>query len=131
MILAMAVSPLRVLFPKVRAFRWLMQRRRYLGVAAFAYALLHTVLYIVDMGTLKSMLGEFFAIGIWTGWAAFFIFVPMAVTSNDLAVRKLGRRWKGLQRLVYGAAILVLLHWVYVHNNQAAALAHFVPLALL
>jgi len=131
MIVAMALSPLLLMFPRVKAIRWLLRRRRYLGVAAFAYALLHTVLYIVDMASLRAMLGEFFAIGIWTGWFAFFIFIPMALTSNDYSVRRLGPGWKTLQRLVYAAAVLVLLHWIFVHNNRAAALAHFLPLCAL
>jgi len=46
-------------------------------------------------------------------------------------MRRLGASWLRLHRIVYAAAILTLLHWVFVHNNLGAALAHFVPLALL
>jgi methionine sulfoxide reductase heme-binding subunit len=135
MILAMMITPLRMLFAARhwpdRWLLWLMRRRRALGVAAFAYAAAHTVLYIVDMGSLQLMLDAFFALGIWTGWAAFAIFLPLALTSNNPAQRLLRSWWKPLQRWVYAAAMLTLVHWIFVHNNLGAALAHFVPLALL
>lgn len=131
MIIAMMITPLRMIFPKVRWLAWLMRRRRHLGVAAFGYAALHTVLYIFDMGALQPMLDEFWALGIWTGWAAFVIFVPLALTSNDIAQRWLLVRWKPLQRFVYAAAVLTLIHWIFVHNNLGPALVHFLPLAAL
>lgn len=129
MIIAMILTPMRMLFPEARFWRWMMKRRRYFGVAAFAYAALHTALYIVDMGSLQAILGEALGLGIWTGWLAFFVFVPLAATSNDWSVRKLGPRWKILQRWVYLAAIGTLLHWMFVHNNIGPALVHFLPLA--
>ena len=122
---------MRMLFPGVAFWRWMMKRRRYFGVAAFAYAALHTVLYIIDMGSLQAILGDALALGIWTGWVAFFVFVPLAVTSNDWSVRKMGPAWKTLQRWVYLAAVGTLLHWIFVHNNLGPALVHFVPLAAL
>ncbi len=131
MIIAMMISPLRLMFPKARWPMWLMRRRSSLGVAAFAYALLHTILYVVDMGTLQRILAEFPALGIWTGWAAFAIFMPLAAASNDASLRLLGSWWKPLQRWVYPAAVLTLVHWIFVHNNLGPALVHFVPLALL
>ena len=131
MIIAMMLTPLRMLFPRARWLAWLNRRRRYLGVAAFGYALLHTILYVVDMETLEAMAREFWAIGIWTGWFAFFIFIPLAVTSHDRAVRFLRRGWQWLHRWVYPAAILTLLHWIFVHNHLGPALVHFAPLALL
>ena len=131
MIIAMAITPLRMAFPKARWPVWLMRRRRWFGVAAFLYAVAHTVLYIVDLQTLKAMLDEFFALGIWTGWAAFAIFLPLGLTSNDAAQRALLGWWQPLQRWVYGAALFTLLHWMFVHNNIGPALVHFVPLAAL
>lgn len=132
MIIAMVITPIRMLLPNSNFWRWMMKRRRYFGVAAFAYALAHTLLYVVDMGTVGAILGEFLALGIWTGWVAFFIFIPLAATSNELSLRRLGPKvWKTLQRWVYPAAILTLLHWLFVHNNFGPALVHFVPLAAL
>ncbi|MEM5583708.1 ferric reductase-like transmembrane domain-containing protein [Roseibium sp. AS2] len=133
MIIAMMLTPLTMLLKGWRGPRWLLRRRRYLGVAAFGYAALHTVLYLVDMGALAFAGQEIARLSIWTGWVAFLIFVPLAVTSTDGWVRTLGRRWKMLQRAVYAAAIFTLLHWAALHDwgGVAPALVHFVPLGLL
>lgn len=131
MIVAMLLSPLRLIFKKARWIGWLLQRRRAIGVAAFFYALAHTVLYILDMASLSAILEELGILGIWTGWVAFLIFIPLAITSNDLMVRALKSNWKLLQRFVYVAAVFTLLHWIFVHNHIGPALVHFVPLALL
>lgn len=129
MIIAMIISPLRLMFPKNRFWMWMMRRRRYLGVAAFAYAMAHTLLYLIDEGSLANILGEALQLGIWTGWLATFIFIPLAMTSNDWSVRKLGRSWKRLQQAVYIAAVATLLHWIFVGHHTGPALVHFVPLA--
>ncbi len=131
LIITLMLTPLRMLFTGSGFVRWLNKRRRYFGVAAFFYALLHTVLYIIDMGSLQAILGEFLALGIWTGWLAMIVFLPLAVTSNDYSVRRMGKSWKTLQRTVYVAAVATLLHWIFVHNNIGPALVHFVPLAAL
>lgn len=129
LIIALILTPMQMLFPGSGFWRWMIKRRRYFGVAAFAYAAFHTALYIVDMGSLQAILGEALALGIWTGWLAFFVFVPLAVTSNNWSVRRMGPAWKTLQRLVYVAALGTLLHWIFVHNDFGPALVHFVPLA--
>lgn len=129
MIIAMMLTPLRMLFPKSRTVLWLMRRRRYLGVAAFGYAALHTLYYVIDLGSLSAVMAEFTQLGIWTGWVAFVIFVPLAMTSNNASLRRLGRSWKTLQRFVYAAAVATLLHWIFIHNNVGPALVHFLPLA--
>ena len=131
MIAAMVLSPLLSLIGPRPWLSWLIQRRRALGVAAFGYAILHLIFYIIDMGNLDDILAEFWAIGIWTGWAAMLLFVPLAVTSNDASMRALKAGWKRLQRLVYPAAVLVLVHWIFIHNNLGPALVHFIPLVLL
>ena len=131
MIAAMALSPLLSLLGPRPWLIWLIQRRRALGVAAFAYAVLHLVFYVIDMGNLDDILAEFLALGIWTGWAAMLLFVPVAMTSNDASMRALKVGWKRLQRLVYPAAVLVLIHWIFIHNNIGPALVHFIPFLLL
>lgn len=131
MIVAMILSPLVSILGSKRWLVWLVQRRRSLGVASFCYAVLHLIFYIIDMGNLKDILAEFWALGIWTGWAAMLLFVPLALTSNDASMRALKAGWKRLQRLVYPAAILVLVHWIFIHNNLGPALVHFIPLMAL
>lgn len=131
MIFAMVLSPLVSLLGPRPWLNWLVQRRRALGVAAFVYSVLHLLFYLIDMGNLDDILAEFWALGIWTGWAAMLLFVPLALTSNDASMRRLKAGWKQLQRLVYPAAVLVLVHWIFIHNNLIPALVHFVPLVLL
>lgn len=80
------------------ATRWLLRNRRYLGIASFCYALLHTLFYVLDAGSLSKMVSQLTRLDIWTGWLGLLIMVPLTLTSNDAAVRKLGRRWKTLLR---------------------------------
>ena len=131
LIVALMLTPLALLLPNSRAVRWLVSRRRAFGLAAFAYAALHTAFYVVAMGHLDDMLAELGATGIWTGWAALLVMLPLAATSNDAAMRALRSGWKRLQRLAYAAAVLTLVHWISIHDGLGGALAHFAPLALL
>lgn len=131
MIAAMMLGPLVSLLRPRPWLNWLVARRRALGVAAFAYAVGHLIFYLIDMGNLDDILAEILAPGIWTGWVALLLFVPLAATSNEAAVRALKAGWKKLQRLVYPAAVLTLLHWMWVHNSYTGALVHFAPLGLL
>ena len=130
-IFALMLTPLSMLLPRARLVRWLLRRRRAFGVAAFGYTLLHLGFYVAEMETLTNILAEIRALGIWTGWAAFLLMLPLAITSNDAALRALKRGWKKLHRLAYPAAALTLVHWISVHNAPVEALAHFAPLALL
>lgn len=133
MIIAMMATPLAMLLRGWRGPRWLVRNRRYFGVAAFGYAAAHTVLYVVDLGTLQKVLAEAPRLDIWTGWVAFVIFIPLAATSMNLAVRAMGHHWKTLQRFVYAAAVLTLIHWAALHEwgGVGPALVHFAPLGLL
>lgn len=136
MIAAMAISPLQAIFGPKKWIIWLAARRRYLGVGAAGYAALHLLVYWIDLevldGVWRYVLEEALIFSIWTGYAALAIFLVMALTSNNASQRLLKANWKRLQRLVYPAAILVALHWVYIDNDkwQSAAI-HFAPLLLL
>lgn len=131
LVLAMMLTPLKMMFPKSRLIQWFMRRRRYLGVAVFCYGALHTLFYVIDLGSVDKMAADLIKLGIWTGWIAILIFVPLALTSNDLSVRALGGKWKRLQQLVYFAALFTALHWVFVEQELGDALVLFLPLALL
>lgn len=131
MIVAMAIAPLIALLGNRGWLRWMLARRRWFGVAAFGYAALHLLLYAIEMGTLSDILAEIGAPGIWTAWAAMVPLTIVAIVSNDAAMRRLRTLWKPVQRLAYPAAVLTLAHWILIHNNVAAALVHFVPLALI
>jgi methionine sulfoxide reductase heme-binding subunit len=125
---ALIVTPLRRLFARHAWTTWLVARRRYFGVAAFAYALLHTAVYAQRAGATKA-LEEATELGLLTGWLALLIFLPLAATSNDAAARRLGPAWKALHRLVYLAAVLSFAHWVLVAFDPLPAYLHLAILA--
>ena len=108
-----------------------MKHRRAFGVAAFACAALHVLAYVTREGSLIRVLGEASAFDMAMGWLAFLVFLPLAATSMDGMVRRMGTWWKRLQRFVYAAGLLVLLHWISLKGwrEPDAALAQFAPLA--
>ena len=109
MIITMLASPLVLLLRGWRGPQWLKKNRRYFGVAAFGYAAMHTILYLVDQNSVASVLADLPKLYIWTGWIAFVIFIPLAATSMDYFVRRMGpANWKRLQRWTYAAAVLTL-----------------------
>lgn len=95
----------------------LMRFRRALGVLCFAYALPHVLAWIVmDMGFLWAQMGRDIIKRPYLlfGMLAFAMLLPLAVTSNNLSIRRLGgQSWRKLHKLVYPAAILVGMHWVW------------------
>lgn len=124
LILTLAITPLRLLWPRAGWTRWLLRQRRYLGVATFGYALLHAAAYLARVGSLQTIAGEALEPGLATGWLALLLMAPLAATSLDAAVRWLGSRWKQLHRLVYAAAILTFAHWVLTAFNPLAGYLH-------
>lgn len=113
LIATLAVTPLRQLF-SINLLRY----RRALGLLAFYYACLHLITYtVLDQGL------DFAAIWadivkrpyITIGMATFIILVPLALTSNNAAIRRMGgQAWARLHRLVYPAAIGAALHFILV-----------------
>ena len=131
MILTLAITPLRLLFRKHSPSVWLSRRRRDFGVASFAYAAIHTIIYLANKAQLDLVLAELGSPDILVGWVALAMFIPLAITSNDLAVRALKRSWKRLHRLVYPAAIVTFLHWVLAAFDPTTALVHIGILAVI
>jgi len=113
LIATLTVTPLRQLF-NVNLLRY----RRALGLLAFYYAVLHLLTYLVlDQGldgpaiVADIVKRPYITIGM----ATFVILVPLAVTSNNAAIRRMGgQAWAKLHRLVYLAAIGAALHFVLV-----------------
>jgi sulfoxide reductase heme-binding subunit YedZ len=130
MVLAMLPGPLIEAFGANRFLRGWLSIRRNLGVAAFAYALLHLAIYVIDMRSLAAMLDELGLPGIWTGWLALALMIPPAAISFDRAMRRLGRDWKRIQRLVYAAFALALVHWLLLDWNWRPAAIHLLPLVI-
>lgn len=130
-IIALMISPLKLLFPNSRFIQWLARQRRTFGVAAFSFASLHLLAYLL-FKSFPAIINDFNEVRIWAGWLAFIIFIPLAVTSNNFSVSKLGGRvWQKLHRLVYIAAIAVVIHWLLENDGLGPTIVHFTPLALL
>jgi sulfoxide reductase heme-binding subunit YedZ len=106
---ALAITPLRAVLQWPR----LILVRRMVGVAAFAYALFHLTLYTADqMFDLAKVAGEIvLRFYLTIGFAALLGLAALAATSTDGMVRRLGRRWQKLHRLVYLIALLAVVHY--------------------
>ena len=128
---ALAITPLRRLFPKAGWSQWLLLRRRDIGVAVFAYAAAHTLAYLWREAALAEIIADAMTVGMLTGWLALLIFLPLAATSNDYSVTRLGRRWKALHRLVYAGAVLTLAHWVLTAFDPTTAYVYLAVLIVL
>lgn len=124
LMVTLAVTPIRLLFRKQQWAIWLMRRRRDLGVASFLYAAFHTLVYLWNKGSVALVLEEFARPYMWTGWLALALFIPLAVTSNDVSLRAMKRSWKRLHRLVYPAAALVFVHWALASFDPTTAYIH-------
>ena len=92
----------------------LMRFRRAVGLIAFFYICLHlAVWFVLDVQILSQVWADILKRPYITiGMAGFLLLVPLAVTSNAYSVRRLGRRWNRLHRLVYVAALLGAIHFV-------------------
>ncbi len=70
LILTLAITPLRLMFANAYWPVWLLHRRRYLGVASFFYALLHTIVYLQKKASLVLIWQEGLSFNMWSGWLA-------------------------------------------------------------
>ncbi len=127
----LAVTPLRLMLPRQRWTGRLLRYRRDLGLASFAYAMAHTAIYLWNKASAALVIDELGLPGILFGWLALALFVPLAATSSDAAMRRLKRAWKRLHRLVYPAAILMFVHWVLTAFDPTTAWLHAGALAVL
>jgi methionine sulfoxide reductase heme-binding subunit len=129
---SLTCTPLKLLF----AWTWPMRLRKLLGLTAFAYAVLHFLTYaVVDQGLALGRIFQdvtergFIAVG----FVALMLLVPLAVTSTNASVRRLGfPAWQRLHRLVYVAAVLGVVHFVWrVKKDLTEPLLFAAVLALL
>jgi len=112
LILGLAVTPLRE-FTGLNLIRF----RRAIGVIAFSYVFLHLCVWLIlDVQILGQIWADILKRPYITiGMVGFVTLVPLAVTSNNLSVRRLGPlRWRRLHRLVYGAVLLGGVHFLMV-----------------
>lgn len=119
--LTLAVTPLR----RLSGWNALVRLRRMLGLFAFFYAVLHftVFLWLEHWFDLSAMLLDVLERPFVTaGFLAFLLMVPLAATSTQAMVRRLGSRWQALHRLVYLIAPLAVLHfwWHKAGKNDFA-----------
>ena len=131
LVISLTITPLR------RLTKWneLIKLRRMLGLFSFFYATLHMLTWVVFIHffdwsfMVEDVVKRPF---ITTGMATFLILFVLALTSNRFAVRKLGRRWQKLHRLVYVAAIVAVIHfWWGVKADITEPLRWAVALGIL
>ena len=110
LVITLTVTPIR----RFTGWNQIIRLRRMLGLFSFFYAVLHLLTWIVlgSLFDLQTMIEDvvkrpFITIGM----ATFLILLALAVTSNRLSLRRLGRRWQSLHRLVYLAAIGAVIHF--------------------
>ncbi|HYB90129.1 MAG TPA: protein-methionine-sulfoxide reductase heme-binding subunit MsrQ [Candidatus Binataceae bacterium] len=113
LVAALACTPLKA----IAGWTWPMRVRRMLGLLAFFYASLHVTTYaLIDQGLdwhaiEADILKRKF---IFVGFATFVLLVPLAATSTNAALRRLGFvRWKQLHRIAYLAAALAVIHFTW------------------
>ncbi|MBM3336139.1 MAG: sulfoxide reductase heme-binding subunit YedZ [Betaproteobacteria bacterium] len=131
--LTLTVTPLR----RFMGLNVLVRFRRMLGLFTFFYASLHFLAFIwfdhfFDLAEMMQDIVKrpFIAMG----FLAIVLLVPLAMTSNDFMLRKLGRHWSVLHRLIYLIAILALLHFWWMRagkNNFAEPLVMSAVVAML
>ncbi|MFN3275752.1 MAG: sulfite oxidase heme-binding subunit YedZ [Paracoccus sp. (in: a-proteobacteria)] len=114
----------------------LMRFRRALGVICFAYVGLHVLTWVVlDMALLWGQMGRDIIKRPYLlfGMGAFLLLLPLAITSNNLSIRKLGgQAWRRLHKLVYPAAILGALHWLWtIRVNEITPIFWVVTILIL
>jgi sulfoxide reductase heme-binding subunit YedZ len=113
LVAALGCTPLKAMF----GWTWPMRIRRMLGLFAFFYALLHVITYtVLDQGLdwraiVDDIVKRKF---IFFGFSTFVLLIPLAATSTNSALRRLGYvRWKQLHRLAYLAPALAVLHFIW------------------
>lgn len=130
LLITLAITPLRDWF----GAPWLVQLRRMLGVFAFFYVLLHFLTWLIlDQGLYWSGILQDVAKRpfITIGFAALLMLIPLAVTSTNAMMRRLGRRWKTLHRSVYVIVLLGVWHYYWQVKADVREPLLYLAIALL
>jgi len=117
LVLSLACTPVNTLV----GFKPALRVRRALGLYAFMYAAIHFVIFVgldygFDLGLIrKAVLEKRYAL---VGLAAFLVMLPLAITSTKGWMKRLGQVWKRLHQWVYVAALLVIVHFVWLVKSD-------------
>ena len=131
LVLSLACTPIFTLF----GFKPALKVRRALGLYAFLYVSLHFLTFVgldyeFDLGLLKEAIFEKrYAL---VGFAAFLILTPLAITSTKGWMKRMGKNWKRLHKLVYLAGVLAVIHYIWlVKSDIRVPLEYAAVVALL
>ncbi|MCB1825757.1 MAG: protein-methionine-sulfoxide reductase heme-binding subunit MsrQ [Candidatus Competibacteraceae bacterium] len=110
LLLTLAVTPLR----RLSGWNWLLKFRRMLGLFAFFYVCLHFGVYLIfdqffDLPAILEDIAKRPYITV--GFAGFLLLIPLAATSTNGMIKRLGRNWRRLHRLVYLIGVLGVVHY--------------------
>jgi len=131
LIITLAVTPLQ----KVTGIKLVNKYRRMIGLFALFYACVHFLSYLMFIlgfrwATLYQEILERPYITV--GFSAFLILLVLGITSPKVMLRKLGKNWKRLHRLIYLAAILAMIHMIWIlRSDFGEALLYGLMVALL
>jgi methionine sulfoxide reductase heme-binding subunit len=131
--IGLAITPVRRLLPRLS---WLIKFRRLIGLFAFFYATVHMLAYVglyagfSPQSMLEDVAKRRF---ITMGATAYLLLIPLALTSTNWAIRKLGgKRWNRLHKLVYITAICGVIHyWWQVKTGVLLPLPFTIAVAVL
>lgn len=131
LLLGLALTPLR----RISGQTWPIRFRRLVGLYAFFYACLHLATWLVlDLGGFWRQVFDDLAKRpyIMLGFAAWLCLLPLAITSTRGWMRRLGRRWGQLHKLVYAAGVFAVAHYLWlVKADLREPLVYAAVLALL
>jgi sulfoxide reductase heme-binding subunit YedZ len=130
LMLCLACTPLNTLF----GWKWAIALRKPLGLYSFLYVSLHLLVFAVaDYGLNWGLIADAIAEKryVLAGFAAFLLLLPLALTSTRGAMRRLGKRWKQLHWLIYPAALLAVLHYLWLSKVPYQPLLFGAVLVLL
>lgn len=113
----LAITPLR----RLTGWNWVVRLRRMAGLFTFFYAFMHFITFLwfdhfFDVAAMwKDVLKRPF---ITAGFAAFVLLIPLAVTSTNAMIRRLGRNWALLHKVIYVIAPLAILHYWWMKAGK-------------
>jgi len=126
LLISLAVTPLRYLLTRtmvifnaghgkrVSDWNWIIRLRRMIGLLSFFYATLHVAIYgwiDQDANVAYAMRDISERPFLAAGAIAYILLIPLALTANDYAIRRLGKNWRRLHRTVYMTVLLVIVHY--------------------
>jgi sulfoxide reductase heme-binding subunit YedZ len=128
LLFVLSLTPLR----KIKVLSGVNRFRRMLGLFVFFYALLHLSAYALLLVDWQNFVEDLYSrLYVTAGFVAFVILLLLALTSPRVMVRRLGRRWKPLHRMVYLAVFVALIHVFWQVRSDYTEVASYALIALV